>query len=461
MTALFFVVGLALLILGCALLIGVILIAVSLNKRFGVAAALGFLIAVLMVPPALALVFYVSLAPKVTSVARTSSITIPRDNDVDWGDAVKPKFNTANAQAFTPVVEGEIRGFGFPEEAVEVLVEAQPNAPAAAWSETDLGEFEASLYPGLVECAAPLARKVGDLIERQDFTQSIDDDSEREMLVFVVYTDDSLEGKRMSVLSAFARSLENRFPGSQVIESDDDGDVSVELKEHEFALTLSASVQTTERIFFDDTSDHRLSSSNIRMKVKIQESQGHVTCRVRSLQRTAESQVKFVDKPWVAQFDQLVSKFPNKQFVVGYSDKLASSEPEARQSAMKNAQAQVRIAAGNGVNTLIDETSVIDRFAQKLSRPYGDVWREAVLVDITGEAMRGSVAVATARAAQSSSNKRFTMLGALILVFGTVAICFVANTLTQGYYRQRIQASAGTAMVLVLVAAFLFVATIH
>lgn len=427
---------LTLLLIGLVVLIGIVLTTLVIKNKFGGKAALGFVLAIFMVPTAMALVLFALFTKRsVQDSSSAQAVIIQREKSVDWGDAVTTNRRTADLRALTSEAHPGVRA-GY---AVPIRVEAQPNAPAAAWSVTDMDEFQASLYPGLLDCAAPLAREVSDVIESDAFTfEGEDPKYDDGQLTFVACAWDSLDDHRNGFLSSFVESLQRVFPNAEVLSRSDS---NAALNEDDypkgaFLLTLSGRIGSKIPAPWSnhDTEKH-----------------GTVKCRIQNSGSSAETQMNFISKPWVMGFDQLVSEQPDRQFLVGYSDKLASSEPEARQLAMKNAQAQVRIAAGNGVNTLIDESSVVDRFAQKLSRPYGDVWREAILVDITGDAIRGNAAIAVARANRSSTRGKATAMTTVLLLLTTVAICFIANLLTQGYYRRSIKISGVGVTVAVII----------
>ena len=411
------------LVLLAFVLVGVVMIALRLRKNYGLPSAIGFVIFLFVVPPTLLLLLRFSAMERVQVAGRPQEAVISRDRNVDWDAAVTTNRHTSDVRRLT----GDARKI----HPVPIRVEAQPNAPTAAWSSNDLDDFQASLYPSLMETAAPLAGEIAEQLEGDDLLS--------ETTVFVVHADDSLEEFQSSFQTKFVRTLKDRLPDVEVVEADDARELSVEPKENEFVVRLSAFLGSRQACPWNP-------------QVVGPYGAGYTQSRIQSANRTTERRLQFVPKIWVSSLERLVSVFPNKQFVVGYSETLASSEPAARQLAMKNAQSQVRIAAGNGVNTLIDDSLVIDRFAQKLSRPYGNVWREAVLVDITGEAMRGNVEVAVARSMRTRTLRKGTALTAVLLLLVTAVICFVANLLTQGYYRRSIKIS-GTG---VAVAAVIF-----
>ena len=411
-------------------------IATILTKRYGILALLGFVVCVLIVPGVgIMALRWTNLEKVAVKREQASGFALVTAGDSHPDQTANVRLNTtANAIA--------------KNSAIRVVPVADP--PPAAWSSADLGDFQANLYPGLIECMEPLARKIGDAVENEGLIPTTDAGQETEQLVFTVHAEDSLRSESPQCLDQFINGLAERFPGAQVLTSETKhGAPSTKPKKHELFLSLSASVESGTPIKLAP-----IVTANSRVFHSLRSSSGNVKCQAVGSNAKANAAVIYIEKSWVNQFDQLVSELPKKQFVVGYSQELSSSEPLARQSAMENAQSQIRVHAdtNGGINTLIDESHVADRFAQKLTRPYGDVWREAVLIDVTGEAMRGTIEVAEARAARDSSIKKGGALLAVLLLLAIVAACFIGNAVTQGYYRRPLNwgASAVGALIFVL-----------
>ena len=421
--------------------VAVIWIATALTKKYGVQGLLGFVVFLLIFP----FVSIVALRPMEATISETT-ITNQLSNRADAispGDSHPDQTlnsrldNTANAKT--------------QNSAIRVVPVADP--PPAAWSSADLGDFQANLYPGLSECMEPLARKIGDAVENEGMVPMADSDQEGEKFVFAVFADGVLKSDRPECLDQFIDALAERFPDAEFLTSETNhGALSTKPKKHELILSLSASVESGAPIKLAP-----IVTANSRVFHSLRNSSGNVKCQAIGSDRKANATVAFIEKSWVNQFDSLVSELPKKQFVVGYSQELSSSEPLARQSAMENAQSQIRVHADThgGINTLIDESHVADRFAQKLTRPYGDVWREAVLIDVTGEAMRGTIDIAQARAARVSSIKKGGALLAVLLLLAIIAVCFIGNAVTQGYYRRPLSWGASTVGALIVLAVIL------
>lgn len=396
------------------LFVGVIYAVIRVGKRYGALAAIGLALALTSVPLGIvSMLFY----------ARLNNMNTVAEALQEQAERVESSVQQANSVRVVPI----------------------PNSPPSNWeSAIEFVEFQASLYPGIVECAEPLAQQISEVVRQKDFATGLDQASDGEGVDFYLRIEDdfSSHNDANSFFSSFMKSLQKNFPRSELRLASIVRGRPMKLKRDQINLTFSMQVESND-----------ISPWDINRRAAT----GNVVCQISTDSNSTDAVLRFADKPWVNRFDEVVSGLPNRQFVVGYSDKLASSESVARELAMKNAQAQVRIAAGNGVNTLIDDSMVIDRFAQKLSRPYGDVWREAVLVDITDEAMLGLVEFAAQGQRNQSIFRIGTTLTAVLFVLATVVICFLANMLTQGYYRKPIKVSGTGVAIAAIIFSFVLV----
>ena len=170
---------------------------------------------------------------------------------------------------------------------------------------------------------------------------------------------------------------------------------------------------------------------------------------------SAFCEVRFIDKPWVVDFDAYRSGHMAREDLVGRSPGFASSAAEAERAAMTDAARRLaplvaeRMRAGyrgahrrndpdqlaSGILAAMQSgQSVVDRFVQRLHRPYGAVWRAAVLADASGGAVDAHArrmtraAVVTRRAALGSWA---TLLGLVVLV---CVLYLFLSAVTKGYY---------------------------
>ena len=187
---------------------------------------------------------------------------------------------------------------------------------------------------------------------------------------------------------------------------------------------------------------------------------GEISARWTTRKNTrAVATIHFADKPWVFDFQNYRAK--NKgNLAVGFSPRLARSPGEAFTSALRSKQA--------------GHNQVVDRFVQKLTLPYGELWQESVLLnkDIPATAMAGDYknlvplvrneesnppAAIASNAGQpfeamssgealayhdQHSQHGFEMTpakGLFLTLIGLGLIGWISNVLTQGYYRQNIK----------------------
>lgn len=174
----------------------------------------------------------------------------------------------------------------------------------------------------------------------------------------------------------------------------------------------------------------------------------------------------FIEKAWVADADKFVSRWPKRKFIIGFSPRLARSEQEARVSALRDANVRLAKSTNKIFSPNYDmERNVVDRFIQKLTMPYGSVWREAVLVDhglpntsfqrfygdnrvavniALGERQRTSSARSATPAVVTSKGSIDPEAMLAGLMFLTVVLGWISNRMTQGYYRGQVWTVAGT-----------------
>ncbi|EMI53406.1 membrane protein [Rhodopirellula sallentina] len=305
-----------------------------------------------------------------------------------------------------------------------VVVSAYPQSRPGQWSSMNHDEFRANLYPSLLEAAEPLAQQTADeLKEAEWFTSS---ENPTRQVVHVV-GEPSFRDEQLGFRSAFSKALEQELKDTDVIAIESDAQPK-----------NPADSPNAQPILIRLSADYEQTSRSRPWDPGTMDAPGRVSAVVTSDRGSLETRLRFVDKPWVHNLDQVVSAFPSKKFVVGYSDTLASTEAEARESAIANARSQVDVRTRYGAMVVLDDSHVIDRFAQKLSRPYGNVWREAVLIDLEDLSVNSTAAAANATVSRGESERHSTIFAAVLLILTTMIICLIANFLTQGYHRKSI-----------------------
>jgi hypothetical protein len=188
-------------------------------------------------------------------------------------------------------------------------------------------------------------------------------------------------------------------------------------------------------------------------------------------------------KPWLTDTKQFLVKNKRYKWLVGRSRRFANSPEDAAVDAFSNVNMQLMADDRLSIKSVFKskemmERNVADRFVQKISMPYGDVWREAVLIcldppnGINGlEALPNDLANVSPPEQWSTvpsgvkgiySNPSQTGMkrihrapispeSALAMLAGfVVLIGLVSNLLTQGYYQHQITTTVVMAIGLIV-----------
>jgi hypothetical protein len=180
-------------------------------------------------------------------------------------------------------------------------------------------------------------------------------------------------------------------------------------------------------------------------------------------------QKQFVDTPWVENFATFASTRPQQAFIIARSLGTCTSESEANQQALDDARARLTEAIGNrpvrklGPSSLsITATDVlnggfiVDRFAQSFEGSAGKIWRQALLIDVSGLklAQLSTVKVFESRQIRESWARMGLSAIGVILLIGV--IYFFLNMATMGYYEWSLRI-AGVVLAIVAVISILMV----
>ena len=171
-------------------------------------------------------------------------------------------------------------------------------------------------------------------------------------------------------------------------------------------------------------------------------------------------QVEYVSKPWRDDFDRWRNSLESTSWVLGESEDFCPSRQESVDQAMRNAVSHVREPVSQQLlqsakrqpdwlrrqadlyRWLDDEAYrrlkagdfQTDVFTQEFKRPYGSVWRSAILVHVPPEkAMSMLEAYRILTEAQRVSWLRTAMSGAGLLALIVMVYLFL-NMATRGYY---------------------------
>jgi hypothetical protein len=178
-----------------------------------------------------------------------------------------------------------------------------------------------------------------------------------------------------------------------------------------------------------------------------------VAVQLRKLTGSAAPQ----DKVWAQQFGEFVNTHPGRQWIVGRCDRPGLTEAEAARSARLDAVDQLyplvfrQLPAGrldrqwirNRLRQdVLDGRLDADRCAEQFKRPYGTVWAESVLLDVSPD----RIDPLTEQYAHQLHTHRAQMgrhaffAGALVVV--TALGYLLLNHLTRGYFSTRLRIAA-------------------
>ncbi len=214
-------------------------------------------------------------------------------------------------------------------------------------------------------------------------------------------------------------------------------------------------------------------------------SAGSAVLTVRGPAGTASANAAFVRKIWADDFDRYNAESTQAGrggWVLGVSPGPCSTRGEAEQKALLAAAKQLApsvqrelrrmspslplaqpsqlgpLASDQIAGRLESSGMVKDRFLQRFSRPYGDVWKASVLVDAQSariSMLASSIQADAARliAAERMTRSSWARIGTSILGLGVLItlVYFLLNAATRGYYLWRLRAIA---VVAALAAAF-------
>lgn len=327
-----------------------------------------------------------------------------------------------------------------------VPVTTAPSEPLSPiWSEGVEQEFEADVYPSSVAAARALGRPMADAIQ----TMAGDPGAAIKVVIFQ-------EDNDRSPVSALGKAIERELPGVQCfIEADrrnvQPGEVGVTLRIDTSHQTI-ALVEGTSVVI-----------SNPQESVRI-------VATASTEDRRGSVEARFIDKPWVENFGAFASARPGSEFIVTRSNGTCTSEGEAHQQALEDAKARLTEVLGRrmergfaelarpAVSTMDIQNGgfVADRFVQSLKTSAGRVWRQALLVDVSGQklAQLARVKVIESRQIRESwARMGLSVVGVLVLIG---VIYFFLNMATRGYYEWSLRI-AGVVLAVVAVVSILMI----
>jgi hypothetical protein len=187
-----------------------------------------------------------------------------------------------------------------------------------------------------------------------------------------------------------------------------------------------------------------------------------------TLRVLGDSQSDDANKGWATRFVDFVNDHPGGEWIVGKCDRPCLSEAEAANSARTDAARRLYPLMVRRLGPTRSETALLrklvwndiqnarlesDRFAEQFSRPYGKVWTESVLLDVSPARIDPLVEQYRHQIdARHLQLRRHAGIGGFVIA-ATAMLYLLLNSVTKGYFtfRLRLAAMFIVAAVLILI----------
>lgn len=185
---------------------------------------------------------------------------------------------------------------------------------------------------------------------------------------------------------------------------------------------------------------------------------GTVRITISSSNRATSLSTKFTQCDWAEDLTTYTSDHPNHTWIVARSPKPCASSAEARRSAEEAAaellMPLIKPLASTSVlpippgesQTLIhhsdirNQLPVSDRFVQQFHRPYGNVWEEAILLDVSPQWTKNIQSRQAAVITIRETRVQTTVASMAIVILAILVAYAFANMMTRRYFTLRLRA---------------------
>lgn len=307
----------------------------------------------------------------------------------------------------------------------------RPLTSMTSWDAIDTKQFRTNIFPSVESAAKDIAKQIPTILN--EMHENASELTKLKLQATVAAT------MPFKAVTSFQKELQSLLP-----------DVTFTLRETTNQLTLDDDSTSNSKDVADpkilniELNRKAVSSATAGWATNEESESGTLSCAIQSIQGSRSISVDYIEKPWIGQPDQFMNTYPSRTFAVGVSPTLAESPEAAERSAFESLQHINLETTVNGGPLLIaiDESLIVDRFLQKLERPYGDVWRQAILLDLNGPQAETMKAKAVARLHRQNyqqtvqtSESWFHGLILIAVFAATAAIGVVLNLVTEGYFR--------------------------
>jgi hypothetical protein len=177
-----------------------------------------------------------------------------------------------------------------------------------------------------------------------------------------------------------------------------------------------------------------------------------------TLRAISVSEVDSPTKGWATRFVDYVNDHPGRQWIVGHCDKPALSESEASEAARADVARKLyplvadRLKPRGGAESNLIQDMVSrdvrdarlesDRFAEQFTRPYGQVWAESVLLDISPDRLDPLIDQYRQQIDNRHLQTRHRAAAAGFVIVATALLYTLLNSATKGYFTTRLRFAA-------------------
>jgi len=313
-------------------------------------------------------------------------------------------------------------------------------------------DFKADVYPSIHAAAEALGRDIG-----MGLNGPSDGTGQEPLPIYVWLVDDTQQpSTREGVLLVTRPVLDAVAEGirEKLIQP---ARVSVERPTTDHAVIV--------RI---DTADVRFDSHN-KWRQQAESGTGKLVADVRGPVSSTRFSVPFVQAPWVDDPAGFARNYQGGHWLVAYSPGVYPSQAEARREALKSAatsllhQAEALISGmsvehqhryerkrasdpdwllNRVTDELVSRNHATDFFSQRFDRPYGPVWREAVLIDAEPGMVESIARALVGSLRAQSTAQTTTLLSMVVLSVLIVGLYLFLNLATKGYYTWMLRLAA-------------------
>jgi hypothetical protein len=467
---------LLILVLGGAVLMVVVLLAKAVGKRGALGLLLGFM-AVLGILAVLLVGVRTSRTVEVYDTVTTGRNSFPANAPAG---TVAPQIDvTETEDGVTSVPQASVSATApKSRNAVRATVrpagpEASASATAEKWTPSDRHAFEASVYPSASSAVVGLSRAIlkkqlGDVMPAAIPLKQllVSGNADRALQTSLLrdlrsalpsYCPDEL--KQMEEDARVRYGLDASDKRGAMFESLRKGQSG--RSDIQFFSPAASQPETTAldpwqaQLLIDISKDQADGSSSGQVKVTLRGSAAEATYSA-----------DYVDAEWAEDFNKWVKQSPGHQWILSTSEQLCVSEAEAEKQALEAAVSELQRRLDEFVSdpqrgyaefrgrrdpawvrqqlaiALRDGGFTHKTFSQRFQRPYGDVYRAAVLVDASPARLEGVASKYWQHAKVVRQRDLGIVASSLGLILVICVVYLFLNAATRGYYVWSMRAAA-------------------